>query len=139
MSKDLDLIEVGRTAGAYGVRGWVRIVPGARDGSLLFETTRWWYLPYPRIAGIKPKLLTILEIKEHGKDLLVRINEVCTREDAMGLKGSLFIDTNDLPELEEGDFYDHELIGLKVVNLQQEKLGSVEKITDNGAHDLLVV
>ena len=26
MSKDMDLIEVGRTAGAYGVRGWLRVV-----------------------------------------------------------------------------------------------------------------
>lgn len=139
MSKEMDLIEVGRTAGAYGVRGWVRVVPGKRDGDFLFETTNWWFLPYPRVAGVEPRLLTVAEMKEHGKDLVVRINEIPTREDAMALKGSLLIDRNDLPELEEGDFYDHDILGMKVVNLKGETLGVVETVTDNGAHDLLLV
>lgn len=139
MSKDMDLIEVGRTAGAYGVRGWLRVVPHGRDGDFLFETTNWWFLPYPRVAGVQPKLLHVAEMKEHGKDLVVRLKEVATREDAMALKGSLLINPDDLPELEEGDYYDHDLLGLKVVNLAGETLGTVQNVSDNGAHDLLLV
>ena len=37
MANNQDLMEAGRTAGAYGVRGWVRVVPHARDGEFLFE------------------------------------------------------------------------------------------------------
>ena len=71
-----DLMEVGRTAGAYGVRGWVRVVPMGRQGDLLFESDRWWFLPYPRKAGIAPKLLTVAEVKAHGKDFIAKINEI---------------------------------------------------------------
>ena len=78
-------------------------------------------------------------MKEHGKDLVVRLKEVATREDAMALKGSLLINPDDLPELEEGDYYDHDLLGLKVVNLAGETLGTVQNVSDNGAHDLLLV
>ena len=108
-----DLIQVGRTAGAYGVKGWVRVVPLGRESDLLFETDRWWYLPYPR----KPT----------------------TREEAMTLKGSLLVSKDDLPELEEGDFYDDEVLGFAVKNLQDEVLGEACGITDNGAQDLLAV
>ena len=31
-----ELMQVGRTAGAYGVRGWVRVVPMGRQGDLVF-------------------------------------------------------------------------------------------------------
>ncbi len=134
-----DLIEVGRTAGAYGVRGWVRIVPMGRQGDLLFESDRWWFLPYPRKHGVAPKLLTVAELKAHGKDFIARINEITTREEAMALKGSLLVSRDDLPQLQEGEFYDDDLLGFAVKNLQGEVLGEVVGVTDNGAQDLLAV
>ena len=134
-----DLMEVGRTAGAYGVRGWVRVVPMGRQGDLLFESDRWWFLPYPRKAGIAPKLLTVAEVKAHGKDFIAKINEIATREEAMALKGSLLVARDDLPQLQDGDFYDDDLLGLAVRNLQGETLGEVVGVTDNGAQDLLAV
>ena len=102
-------MEVGRTAGAYGVRGWVRVVPMGRQGDLLFESDRWWFLPYPRKAGIAPKLLTVAEVKAHGKDFIAKINEIATREEAMALKGSLLVARDDLPQLQDGDFYDDDI------------------------------
>ncbi len=138
-NQNQDLLEVGRTAGAYGVRGWVRVVPMGRQGDLLFESDKWWFLPYPRKSGVEPKLLTVAELKAHGKDYIARINEITSREEAMALKGSLLVDRNDLPEPEEGDFYDEDLIGMTVKNLQEEELGVVSGVTDNGAQDLLIV
>lgn len=134
-----NLMQVGRTAGAYGVRGWVRVVPMGREGDLLFECDRWWFLPFPRKPGVEPKLLTVAEVKAHGKDFIARINEIHTREEAMALKGSLLVDRDDLPELAEGDFYDDDLLGMSVVNLSGERLGDVVGVTDNGAQDLLAV
>lgn len=134
-----DLMEVGRTAGAYGVRGWVRVVPHGRQGDLLLECDRWWFLPYPRRAGVTPRLLTVAELKPHGKDFIARLNEIATREEAIALRGSLLVDRDDLPELQDGDFYDEDLIGLVVVNLSGETLGKAVAVTDNGAQDLLVV
>ena len=36
-----DLIEVGRLRGAYGVHGWVRVVPH-QEGQALLHARRWW-------------------------------------------------------------------------------------------------
>lgn len=139
MDKQSDWIEAGRTAGAYGVKGWVRVVPGARNGDLLFETDCWWYLPYPRRAGVAPRALHVLELKPHGKDFIARIREIAVREDAQALKGTLFVSRSDLPELAEGEYYDEDLPGLTVKNTAGEVLGTVLGVTDNGAQDLLAV
>lgn len=139
MQEEKKFIQVGRTAGAYGVKGWVRIVLDRRNGDFIFDVDRWWYLPYPRKAGVSPIVLTPLEIKPHGKDLIARIAEIKTREEALNHKGTLFVIREDLPELQEGDFYDEDLVGLTVKNNEGTLLGTVVGVTDNGAQDLLAV
>ena len=49
------------------------------------------------------------------------------------------VDRNDLPELEEGDYYDDDLLGLTVINHEGVVLGKVCGVADNGAQDLLEV
>lgn len=139
MAQELELKEVGRLAGAYGVRGWVRVIPHARDGELLFEVDHWYQLPYPRRAGVAAKKLTVLEVKPHGKEFVARLAEVTQREEADALKGSLLVDRDELPELEEGDFYDEDLFGMAVVNREEEVLGKVVGVANNGAQDMLEV
>lgn len=41
--------------------------------------------------------------------------------------------------MQEWDYYDEDLVGLTVRNLQDEVLGEVVGVTDNGAQDLLAV
>lgn len=139
MANNQDLMEAGRTAGAYGVRGWVRVVPHARDGEFLFEVDTWWLLPYPRKPGVVPKRLDVKELKAHGKEFIAKFEGVDQKEAADALKGSLLVDRNDLPELEEGDYYDDDLLGLTVINHEGVVLGKVCGVADNGAQDLLEV
>ena len=49
------------------------------------------------------------------------------------------VDREDLPQLQDGDFYDEDLDGFCVKNRSGEILGHVAGITDNGAQDLLAV
>ena len=51
---------------------------------------------------------------------------------------NLFLDKNDLPELEDG-YYWHELIGMKVINLDGNTLGEVIAINNYGSNDILEV
>ena len=44
-----------------------------------------------------------------------------------------------LPELEDGDFYWHQLEGLQVVNLEGQLLGKVDHLLETGANDVMVV
>jgi 16S rRNA processing protein RimM len=44
-----------------------------------------------------------------------------------------------LPELEAGDYYWSDLIGLRVLNLDGVDLGQVERLIETGANDVLVL
>jgi 16S rRNA processing protein RimM len=44
-----------------------------------------------------------------------------------------------LPALEVGEFYWHQLEGLRVLNLQGENFGIVKKMLQTGANDVVVV
>ena len=77
-----DLVPVARTAGAYGVRGWVRVVP-LGTGEALMETDDWWLQDLR--GNVKP--LTPVEMKAHGDVLLVRFEESTSKEDADRMKG----------------------------------------------------
>ena len=44
-----------------------------------------------------------------------------------------------MPELTDGEFYWHQLLGMKVVNQQAELFGQVTKLMETGANDVLVI
>ena len=37
-----DLIELGRVAGSYGLRGWVKVAPQKGVAEALVAATEWW-------------------------------------------------------------------------------------------------
>jgi len=51
----------------------------------------------------------------------------------------VFVRVDDRPQLPNGDFYHHQLIGLTVVNESGLLLGEVIEILETGAHDVLVI
>jgi 16S rRNA processing protein RimM len=70
---------------------------------------------------------------------------VPSREEAEALTGlHVYVAEEDLPALEEGEVYVHELIGLQVIvvdddELPVEPVGTVRDVLDGGAQLLLVV
>jgi len=78
-------------------------------------------------------------LKQQNQKIIGKISDINTPEDAERIKNSdLFLDKNDLPELED-DYYWHELIGMKVINLDGEDLGKVIAINNYGSNDMLEV
>ena len=49
------------------------------------------------------------------------------------------VDLSVFPELEEGDYYWHDLIGCSVVNLEGYTMGTVTEMMETGSNDVLVV
>ena len=60
-------------------------------------------------------------------------------EEAQNWKGTILIDREDFPPLPEGEFWDEDLIGCRVVNKEGEELGTVETLETNGVQSLLAV
>jgi len=119
---------MGRVAGSYGVRGWVKVMPGGGAAKGLAEAKERW-------IGGKPYRVVA---KVHGSTVVATLSGVGTREEALALKGStVSISREKLAEPGEGHYYLVDLIGLEVVNEQGEVLGTVKRIFTNGAQDVM--
>jgi 16S rRNA processing protein RimM len=119
---------MGRVAGSYGVRGWIRV---ERPVQALADCGRWW------IGGSE---YAVEETKEHSGALLAKLAGIGSREAALELKGSeVAVQRESLPEPEQGKYYLTDLVGLEVVNEQGQALGIVKRMFSNGAQDVMEV
>ncbi len=127
------LLAVGRVAGAFGVRGEVRIAAFTEEP-----------LALARFGALKRQdgspALTITTAREAKGGLICRCEGVETREQADALRGlRLFIARDALPEPDEDEFYLADLIGLAVVDLAGAPVGKVKSVQDFGAGDILEI
>jgi 16S rRNA processing protein RimM len=125
------LIEMGRVAGSYGVRGWIKVVPGGGVLDALPEVAEWW---------LGAELYHVSEARVHSSTVVAKLDGIETREQALALKGAaVSVEREALPEAEDGHYYLADLIGLEVVNEQGERLGAVKQWISNGAQDVMEV
>jgi 16S rRNA processing protein RimM len=128
-----DLILVGRVAGAFGVKGEVRITSFTAEPMALVD-----YKTLLREDGQPALTLTGGRAAKGG--VVVRAKEIETREQAEAARGlRLYIPRAVLPEPDEDEFYVADLIGMDVVSLEGDLLGRVRSVRDFGAGDLLEV
>lgn len=128
-----DLIQVGRVAGAFGVRGELRITSFTADPAALVD-----YKVLLREDGSPG--LTVTSGRAAKGSVVVWTDQVQTRDQAEALRGlKLYIPRADLPAPEADEFYVTDLIGLSVETAGGEPLGRVKAVQDFGAGDLLEI
>lgn len=128
------LLLVGRVAGAFGIKGEVRITSFTADPMTLVD-----YKTLLREDGSPGLTLAGGRVAKGG--VVVRAKEIETREQAEAARGlRLYIPRDLLPEPEDEDeFYVADLVGLDVVSIEGEPLGRVKSVHDFGAGDLLEI
>lgn len=134
MSPERELLEVGRTDGAYGVRGSVRVVP-FEGGEVLAVVKRWFIRP---LRG-PVREVTVKSVRVHGTRLLADIEGITSKEQADALRGRICVLREDFPDSQDGEHWAVDVIGCKVVNCQGIELGEVTDIGDNTVQDILKV
>ena len=78
--------------------------------------------------------------KPHTKTVLLSLKEIENRTQAEALVGSeLYIEKMSLPELEDGDYYWFDIIGLSVFTVEGEYIGQVASIMPTGSNDVYIV
>lgn len=136
--KRSNLIDVGRIAGAFGVKGWLKVMSDTEPADNIVNYSPWW-LKTPH--GVKP--FKLLEYKHGSNGLLVRLEGVDGRDQAAEYRMTkIAIDQSQLVALHAGDYYWHQLIGLNVVSEykgQRAYFGRVKEMLETGANDVLVV
>ncbi|MFI6096618.1 ribosome maturation factor RimM [Lentzea sp. NPDC051213] len=131
-------VVVGRVAKAHGITGELAIDVRTDSPEMRFALG----------ATLQGKLrdgtfrsLTVSAARPHAGRLLVRFEEVVTRDVAESLRGTLLLgSTDDLPPNDDPDeFYDHELEGLAAEHVDGTKLGTVKEILHGLGGELLVL
>ncbi len=124
-----ELIELGRIAGSYGVRGWVKAAPQKGVAEALVAAKEWW---------LGEELHRVDEAKVHSATVVAKLAGIETREQALGLKGrKIEVARAALPDADDGRYYLADLVGLDVVNQRGEKLGVVRQWLTNGPQDVM--
>jgi len=129
----LNLVLVGRVAGAFGVKGEVRLSAYTETPAALLA-----FKTLLREDG--SHALTLLSGRPQKDDLVCRTSEIPTKEAADALRGlRLFVPREAFPEPEEDEFYLTDLIGMAAVTPEGKVLGKIKAVQDFGAGDILEI
>jgi 16S rRNA processing protein RimM len=126
---------LGRIAGVFGVRGWVKVFSHTepREGILKYQN---WLLK----RGNGWQAVKVEDGKPHGKSVIAKLADVDDRETAAELlDAEIAVPREDLPQTGDGEFYWSDLEGLQVVHRDGRLLGKVAYLMATGANDVLVV
>lgn len=133
-------VVVGRVTTVYGIKGWVKIYSFA-DPMENILGYRQWLLRYPdgRIQAV-----ALDGSRKHGKGIVARVAGCDDRDAALAYVGAeILVSRDELPALEAGDYYWHQLEGLTVFAQTETgepvNLGKVNHLIETGANDVLVV
>ena len=128
-----DRICVGAIAGAFGVKGEVRLKSFCADPESIAA-----YAPLWTEDGARSFSVRITRPIPGG--LAARLGGIATREQAEALRGlRLFADRDRLPALPDDEFYHADLIGLAVHDTGGAPLGRVRAVHNHGAGDFLEI
>lgn len=131
-----DLILLGKVAATHGIKGQLRIVPYSGSGETFLSLKS---VLLRNTAG-KTVEQNIAAVSSHGRKVLVALKGYTDINQVIPFVGSeVLIKREQLPPVEEGEFYWHDLIGMQVVTDTGRKLGVLESIIETGSNDVYVV
>jgi 16S rRNA processing protein RimM len=124
---------LGAVVAAHGIKGEVRV-----KTFTLAPESLGAYGPLTTGSGRTLSIASIRPMKQ--SEMIVAFAGVADRNQAESLKGEgLYVARAQLPELEAGEFYQADLIGLKVEDSGGKDIGVVRAIHNFGAGDLIEI
>ena len=130
-----DSVVLGKIGRVHGLQGWVKLISYTAPLENILD-----YAQFQAEVGGRPTQLELDEHRRQNKALLVHFKGYDDPESARLLTGAeLAIANTELPQLESGEFYWHQLEGLVVINQHGQRFGLVSHLLETGANDVLVV
>lgn len=124
-------IAVGSINAPWGLRGHVKVTPLTSNAERLQPDVTLLVRGEPR---------RVLDIAYPSGYPCIRFEGCNDREAAERLRGALIeIDEADLPALDDGLYYVHDLVGLEVVTTAGEPIGELVEVLHTGANDVYIV
>jgi 16S rRNA processing protein RimM len=141
-----DAIEVGRVLDAWGVKGWLKILPHSSAPEALFSADTWFLQPpeakfRPGFSAFTGTVsVSIDEAKNHSDSVVAKLKGMDDRTPAEALRGArIFLPRSSFPAASTDEYYWVDLIGLNVVNREGVVLGCVRDLMATGPQSVLCV
>lgn len=124
-------VELGRVIGAFGVKGWIRLLSYSQPPANILRYKRW------TVAG---REWQVVEGRPHGDTVVASLAGLADRDAANALHGAtVTVARAALPKAKKGEFYWTDVLGGEVVSTAGATLGRLQSLTSNGAQDVMVV
>ena len=129
------IVTLGKIAGTFGVRGWVKVRSFTDPPENIFEYEHW------RVRRSGEWVPVALEDgRMTGKGALVKLAGVDTPEDARLYAGAeIGVARREMPALAPGEYYWSDLEGLEARGRSGELLGRVDHFRTTPGGDIVVV
>lgn len=135
---DGKLYNVGKIVNTHGIRGELKILSQTDFPELRFEKGSSLVMVDP--VGGQTVPVQVETAREHKGMFIVRFKGWDNINQVEKYKGWLLkVEESQLAELDEGEYYYHEIIGCTVVTREGSKLGVVAEILTPGANHVWVV
>ncbi len=128
-------VDIGKVTGVIGLKGWVKVFSYATPRERILDYSSWFlcsqnnHVRYDVVDGAR-----------HGKNVIAKLATVDDRENAAKLIGIRVVISRDQFEpLAQGEYYWFDLVGLTVITVANEPLGTVDYLIETGANDALVI
>ncbi|MGR6062865.1 ribosome maturation factor RimM [Bacillus velezensis] len=129
---------VGKIVNTHGIKGEVRVISKTDFAEERYKPGNTLYLFAEGAA--EPIKVTVSAHRLHKQFHLLQFKEMPSLNEVEHLRNMVIkVPEEDLGELEEDEFYFHEIIGCEVVSEDGELIGTVKEILTPGANDVWVV
>ncbi|MGQ9007358.1 ribosome maturation factor RimM [Bacillus stercoris] len=129
---------VGKIVNTHGIKGEVRVISKTDFAEERYKPGNTLYLFMD--GRNEPVEVTVNTHRLHKQFHLLQFKERQSLNEVEELKNAIIkVPEEDLGELNEGEFYFHEIIGCEVFTEEGELIGKVKEILTPGANDVWVI
>lgn len=127
----MEKINIGKIVNVVGLKGEVKVYNYSDSVDAYVDT--------PEVY-VGDKLTKIEKVRVQKNMVVLKLEGINDRDAAEKARGKLiYITEEDLPELEEGEFYIRDLIGMAVYEENGQKIGEVSDVIQNSAQDIFEI
>ena len=129
------MLVLGKIVSVHGIRGAVKVLSHTDPLDNVLDYPQWSLR-----RGAEQRTVSVTGARVQGRVLIVQLKGVNDRNQAEELVNfEICVAQDALPELEEGEFYWHQLEGLRVETLDGQLLGRIDHLLETGSNDVMVV
>lgn len=126
---------LGKISSPFGIRGWVKVFSYTDPPTNILDYSPWQLEQKGEVRAV-----AVVAGQKHGKGIIVLLENCASPEDTVQFIGAdILVNRQDLPPVEEDEYYWSDLIGLTVSNVDNVNFGQIQQVIETGANEVLIV